>query len=67
MSGAILRRRARPSSSRRSASDKAIATATLPTSHPSNPTDEHILTNFSIRTLARFIHAGSDVVEADVA
>ena len=37
--------------SRRSASDKVIATAALSTSHPSNTTDEFILINFSITTL----------------
>ena len=48
---AVFRRRAKPSNSRRSASDKVIATAALPTSHPPSTTADHILINFSIRTL----------------
>ena len=48
---AVFRRRAKPSSSRRSTSDNVIATAALLTRQTSNPTDEHTLTNFSIRTL----------------
>ena len=45
------RRSPTASNSRRSASDKVIATAALPSSHPSNTTDELILINFSITTL----------------
>ena len=47
----VFRRRAKPSSSRRSTSDKVIATAALLTSHPSNTADENIPINFSIRVL----------------